>query len=110
MLPEQQPLPQCEQDKGADRFTAGTGGAVVKQVERFKFLGVHITNKLSLSKHQDSREGATTTPIPPQETENNWHGSPDPQEVLQLHHQEHPDPLHGCLEWQLLGTVRRYSG
>ena len=26
-------------------------GAVVEQVESFKFLGVHITNKLELSKH-----------------------------------------------------------
>ena len=26
-------------------------GAAVEQVESFKFLGVHITNKLSLSKH-----------------------------------------------------------
>ena len=26
-------------------------GAVVEQVERFKFLGVHITNKLERSKH-----------------------------------------------------------
>ena len=26
-------------------------GAVVKQVESFKFLGVHITNKLTWSKH-----------------------------------------------------------
>ena len=26
-------------------------GAVVEQVERFKFLGVHITNKLTWSKH-----------------------------------------------------------
>ena len=26
-------------------------GAVVEQVESFKFLGVHITNKLSRSKH-----------------------------------------------------------
>jgi hypothetical protein len=26
-------------------------GAVVEQVETFKFLGVHITNKQSLSKH-----------------------------------------------------------
>ena len=26
-------------------------GAVVEQVERFKFLGIHITNKLTWSKH-----------------------------------------------------------
>jgi hypothetical protein len=26
-------------------------GAVVEQIESFKFLGVHITNKLSWSKH-----------------------------------------------------------
>ena len=26
-------------------------GAVVEQVESFKFLGVHITNKLTWSKH-----------------------------------------------------------
>ena len=34
-------------------------GAVVEQVESFKFLGVHITNKLTWSKHQDSREEGT---------------------------------------------------
>ena len=27
------------------------GGAAVEQVESFKFLGVHITNKLTWSKH-----------------------------------------------------------
>ena len=27
------------------------GGAAVEQVESFKFLGVHITNKLTRSKH-----------------------------------------------------------
>jgi hypothetical protein len=41
---------------------------VVERVESFKFLGVHITNKL-WSKHTDSREEGTTTPFPPQETE-----------------------------------------
>ena len=38
-------------------------GAVVEQVERFKFLGVHITKELSWSKHQDSCEEGTTIPF-----------------------------------------------
>ena len=37
--------------------------------------------------HQDSLEEGTIKPFPPQETEKIWHGSPDPQNVLQLHHQ-----------------------
>ena len=53
--------------------------------------------------HQVSREEGTAKPIPPQETENIWHGSSDPQKVVQLHHREHPDWLHHCLVWQLLG-------
>jgi hypothetical protein len=49
-------------------------GAVVEQVESFRFLGVHITNKLTWSKHtQDSREEGTTKPIPPQKTEKIWY-------------------------------------
>ena len=55
-------------------------GAVVEQVESFEFLVVHITDKLSWSKHtKGSREEATTKPITPQETETMWHGSSDPQ-------------------------------
>ena len=38
-----------------------------------KFLGVHI-NELSWSKHTNSREEGTVTPIPPLETEKIWHG------------------------------------
>ena len=56
-------------------------GAVVEQIESFKFLGGHITNKLPWSKHTKkvmSQEG-TTMPFPPQKTEKIWHGSPDPQ-------------------------------
>ena len=49
--------------------------------------------------YQDSREEET---FPSQETENIWHGPPDPQKVLQLHHREHPDRLHHRLVWQLL--------
>jgi hypothetical protein len=45
-------------------------GAAVEQVESFKFLGVHITNKLTWFKHtKKSCEDSTTKPIPPQETE-----------------------------------------
>jgi hypothetical protein len=41
-------------------------GAVVEQVESFKFLGVHITNKLTcVQAHQDHREEGTTKPFPP---------------------------------------------
>jgi hypothetical protein len=54
-------------------------GAVVERVESFKFLGVHITNELSWSKHTKTVEEARSKPIPPQETEKTWHGSSDPQ-------------------------------
>ena len=47
-------------------------------------------------------QGQHPKPISPQETEKIWHGFSDPQEVLQLHHREHPDGLHRCLVWQLL--------
>jgi hypothetical protein len=61
------------------------------------------TNSNMVQAHQDSREEGTTKPIPPQVTEKIWHGSSDPQKVLQLHHREHPDWLHHCLLWLLLG-------
>jgi hypothetical protein len=60
-------------------------GAAVEQVESLKFLGVHITNKLTWSKHTKTVMG-TTKPIPPHETEKIWPWSSDLQKVLQLHH------------------------
>jgi hypothetical protein len=66
-------------------------GAEVEQVESFKFLCVQI-NKLNIVQaHQNSCEEGTTNPFPPQETEKIWHGFSDPQNVIQLHHREHPD-------------------
>jgi hypothetical protein len=65
---------------------------------RVKLLGVHITNKLSRSKHTKTVVKRTRQHLfPPQETEKICHGSPDP------HHREHSDQLHHCLVWQLLG-------
>ena len=56
----QKPLPQRDQDKGDDcglqekedrACTILIDWAAVEQVESFKFLGVHITNKLTWPKH-----------------------------------------------------------
>ena len=91
----------CRKRQG-EQATILINRAVVEWVESFKFLVVHIINKLSWSKHTKSREEGTTTPFPPQETEKIWHGSPNPHKFLQLHHQEHPDRLDHHLVWQLL--------
>jgi hypothetical protein len=39
---------------GSEQATILINGAILEQVESFKFLGVHITNKLSWSKHTKS--------------------------------------------------------
>jgi hypothetical protein len=85
-------------------------GVVVEQVESFKFLGVHITNKLTWSKH--------TKTVVKRARQNLFslrrlkRCGMGPQKVLQLHHREHPDGLHHCLVRQQLGlrlqgTTRR---
>jgi hypothetical protein len=77
--------------------------AVVERVESFKFLGVHITNELSWSKHTKTVAKRVRKNLFPLRRQKILHGSPDPQMVLQLHHREHPDRLHHPLVWQLLG-------
>jgi hypothetical protein len=60
--------------------------------------------------HQDSREEGTTKPIPLQETEKIWHGSSNPQQVLQLHHREHPDGSLPGVATAWPSTSRHYRG
>ena len=86
-VPGQQPLPQHEQDKGAyrglqegeqaEQAPINIDGAVVERVES-SLVSTSPTN-------QESCEEGTTKPFPPQKTEKIWHGSLDPQTVLQLH-------------------------
>jgi hypothetical protein len=64
----------------AEQAPINIDGTEVERVESFKFLGVHFTNKLSLSKHPKTVvKRARQHLFPPQETEKIWHGSPDPQ-------------------------------
>ena len=77
--------------------------ATVERSGSCKFRGVHITTGLSWSKHNNTVvKRARQNLFPLTKSEKIWHGSSDPQNVLQLHHQEHPDWLHHCLVWQLL--------
>ena len=73
-------------------------GAVVEQDESFKFLGVHITNKLEWSKHTKKVvKRARQSLFPLRKLKRFGMG---PQKILQL---KHRDWLHHCLVWQLLG-------
>ena len=95
----------------AEQAPININGVVVEQVESLKFLGVHIIKKLSRSKHTKSSKEGTATPIPPQETENIWHWSLDPQKVLQLHHQEHHLVASPCgMPIGRYQTARHYRG
>ena len=51
MVQGQQPLLQRDQDKGDGCGLQEKEWSVVEQVESFRFLGIHITNRLSWSKH-----------------------------------------------------------
>jgi hypothetical protein len=69
----------------------------VEQVENFKFLGVHITNKLTWSKHTKTvMKRARQNLFPLRCLKTFWYGSSNPQKVLQLNHREHPDWYDNC--------------
>jgi hypothetical protein len=77
-------------------------GAVVEQVESFKFIGVHIINKLSWSKHTKAvvkRAGQIIFPLCKQKR---FGMEPQILKVLHLHHLEHSGRLPHRLVWQLL--------
>ena len=74
---------------------------VVEQVESFKFLGVHITNKLSWSKHTKTVVKRARQRLFPLTRLKLFGMGPQILKVIQLHHREHW--LHQCLVWQLLG-------
>jgi hypothetical protein len=68
---------------GTERAPILIDWAVVEQVESFKFFGVHITNKLTWSKHTKivvKREQQNLFALRRQKK--NWHGSTDSQMVL----------------------------
>ena len=74
-------------------------GTVVERVVSFKFLGVHITDKLNWSTHTDSIAAA---PLQPQEAEEIWLVTKSTHKLLQMHNREHPVGLYHHLVRQLL--------
>ena len=77
--------------------------AVVEQVESFKPLGVHLTIKLSWSKHTKTVVKWARQNLFPLSRLKRFGMGPQILKKVLLHHQEHPDWLHHCLVWQLLG-------
>jgi hypothetical protein len=61
-------------------------GAVVEQVESFKFLGVHITNKVSWSKHTRTVVKRALQCLFPLRRLKSFGMVPRSSKVLQLHH------------------------
>ena len=79
-------------------------GAVVEQVESFKFLGVHINNKLE-SKHTKTVMKRARQSLFPLRKLKRFGMDP---EILKRFYSCNiesilPDWLHHCLVWQLLG-------
>jgi hypothetical protein len=86
----------------AEKATIYIDRAEVEWVESFKFLGVHITNKLSWSKHTKT-DMKRAQHIFPLRRLRRFGMGPQILKVLLLHHREQPDQLHPHLVWQMLG-------
>ena len=83
-------------------------GALVERVKSLKFLGVHITNKLSWFKHTKTVvKRARQHLFPPRRVKRFGMGPQIIQKIIQLHHREQPDRLYGNCS---ASTVRRYRG
>ena len=77
-------------------------GTVVEKVQRFKFLGIHITDKLKWSTHTDSVVKAAQQRLFNLRRLKKFGLSPKTLKLLQMHNQEHPVGLYHCLVRQLL--------
>jgi hypothetical protein len=67
--------------------------AVVERIESFKFLGVHINNKLSWSKHTKTVVKKAQQHLFPLRRLKRFRMGTQILKVLQLHHREHPDRM-----------------
>ena len=75
----------------------------VEKVKSFKFLCVHITDKLNWSTHTDSIvKKAQQAPLQPQEAEEIRLVTKSTHKLLQMHNREHPVGLYHRLVRQLL--------
>ena len=60
-------------------------GTAVEKVESFKFLGIHITDKLKWTTHTECGEEGATEPLQPQEAKEIWLVTYNPHTFLQMH-------------------------
>ena len=70
----------------------------MEKVESFKFLGIHITDKLKWSTHTDS---VVKKAQQPQEAEEMGLVTKNTHKLLQMHNREHPVGLYHRLVRQL---------
>ena len=78
-------------------------GAVVEQVESFKFLGVHITKNLERSNHTKTVVKRARQSLFPLRKLKRFGMGPQLLKRFYSCNREHPDWLHHCLVRQLLG-------